>query len=437
MGAALPCGEGTAPQGSVIILSAEDGDADTICPRLHAAGADLGRVHITKMVTTDNDGGRRGFSLQTDIGALERLIEEKGDVLLVIIDPISSYFGRGVDSHKNTDVRGVLAPLTEMAERTGVALVSVTHFSKAYAGNVPKAAHRFIGSIAFVAAPRIAFVVLQDGDSDRRLLLHAKNNLAPAPQGLAFCLKQTIVGVLGRAIVTSRVEWESDPVDITASEAMAAEGTSKKEKPRAAAEAFLRALLASGPVLSTKVKEDTEAAGLAWATVRRAQEELGIVPYQENFGGPWFWALGARCSGASCSDAQKKEVSNWTESEQLGDASCSDAQKKEVSNWRENEQLGDDAALEDARAAFEERAAIREYNGELTREEAELAAADELCQNCPRCCVGRRGTPDAQGILSRWLFGRRRCRQATEGVGAARHWAHVASPEAADASGRP
>ena len=192
-------------------------------------------------------------------------------------------------------------------------------------------------------------MVLQDGDSDRRLLLHAKNNLAPAPQGLAFCLKQTIVGVLGRAIVASRVEWESDPVDITASEAMAAEGTSKKEKPRAAAEAFLKALLASGPVLSTKVKEDTEAAGLAWATVRRAQEELGIVPYQENFGGPWFWALGARCSGASCSDAQKKEVSNW----------------------RENEQLGDDAALEDARAAFEERAAIREFNGELTREEAE------------------------------------------------------------------
>lgn len=57
--------------------------------------------------------------------------------------------------------------------------------------------------------------------------------------------------------------------------------------------------------------------------------------------------------------------------------------KKEVSNWRENEQLGDDAALEDARAAFDERAAIREYNGGLTREEAELAAADELWPELP------------------------------------------------------
>ena len=45
-----PCGEGKAPCGSVIILSAEDGAADTITPRLHAAGADLGRVHIVGSV---------------------------------------------------------------------------------------------------------------------------------------------------------------------------------------------------------------------------------------------------------------------------------------------------------------------------------------------------------------------------------------------------
>src|SRR5690242_10534713 len=58
MGAPLPCGEGTALQGNVIILSAEDSDSDTIVPRLHAAGADLGRVDIVKMVETD-EGGRR------------------------------------------------------------------------------------------------------------------------------------------------------------------------------------------------------------------------------------------------------------------------------------------------------------------------------------------------------------------------------------------
>jgi len=61
-GAEWPCGEGTAPQGSVIILSAEDGKADTIVPRFHAAQADLGRVHIISAARTDGNG-RRSFNL--------------------------------------------------------------------------------------------------------------------------------------------------------------------------------------------------------------------------------------------------------------------------------------------------------------------------------------------------------------------------------------
>src|SRR5262249_14350791 len=144
------------PQGSVVILSAEDGAADTIKPRLLAAGADTDRVTIVKAVI--DRGGRRGLSLQSDLDALEQMIvHELRDVRLVIIDPISSYLGRGLDSHRNSDVRGVLEPLSEMAERLNVAVVSVTHFNKPYAGNTPRALHRFIGSVAFGAAPRIAF----------------------------------------------------------------------------------------------------------------------------------------------------------------------------------------------------------------------------------------------------------------------------------------
>src|SRR5262249_30870158 len=161
---------------------------------------------------------RRAFNLQTDLALLEQKIVEIGNVALVVVDPVSSYLGK-TDSHKNSEVRGVLEPLSEMAERTRVAVLTITHFSKTVASNTTKALHRFIGSIAFTGAPRTAFAVIEDAESEggRYLFLHAKNNLTAPAQGLAFRLEQTIIDPWG--IVASRVWWESKPVSITANQA--------------------------------------------------------------------------------------------------------------------------------------------------------------------------------------------------------------------------
>ena len=53
-GKAWPNGEGTASKGRVVILSAEDDAADTIVPRLIAAGADLDQVEILQAIRQDN-----------------------------------------------------------------------------------------------------------------------------------------------------------------------------------------------------------------------------------------------------------------------------------------------------------------------------------------------------------------------------------------------
>jgi AAA domain/Toprim-like len=286
-GGEWPCGEGRAPVGSIIILSAEDGVADTIVPRLTAAGADLDRI---RLVTAVEDGkGRRSFNLQADLYELERAIAEIGDVRLIVIDPISSYMGK-TDSHKNTDVRGVLEPIGEMAERMRVAVLSVTHFSKANSGTATRALHKFMGSVAFVAAARAAFVVLEDpNDGERRLFLHAKNNLAEAPQGLAFRLEQSIVG---ERIVTSKVGWEPEPVTITANEVLAADGGSKKNTLAVEeAECFLQALLADGPVPSKQVDAEALEAGIKSATLRRAKANLGVKSYKDGMKGGWYCAL--------------------------------------------------------------------------------------------------------------------------------------------------
>jgi putative DNA primase/helicase len=275
-----PCGEGRAPLGNAIILSAEDGASDTIVPRLLAAGADLNRVHVVSAVRDTN--GPRALNLQRDLALLESKIIEIGDVALVVVDPVSSYLGK-TDSHNNSDVRGVLEPLSEMADRTRIAILSVTHFSKTSANNTTKALHRFIGSIAFTGAPRAAFAVIEDAEQDgRRLLLHAKNNLARAPQGLAFRLEQCLVG---EGIVASRILWEAEPVAITANEALAAdEASTETRTAKADAMDFLRAALSSAPLPAAEVNRMAREHGLTAKVIRSAREALGIKIERDGFG---------------------------------------------------------------------------------------------------------------------------------------------------------
>ena len=283
-GGEWPCSEGRAPLGNAIILSAEDGAGDTIVPRLLAAGADPSRVHVVSTVC-DADGSRRTLNLQNDLALLERKIAEIGDVVLVVIDPVSSYLGK-TDSHKNSEVRGVLEPLSEMAERTRVAILSVTHFSKTGANTTTKALHRFIGSIAFTGAPRAAFAVIEDAEHDgRRLFLHAKNNLARAPQGLAFRLEQRIVGDVGDGIVASRIVWETEPVVITANEALAAEAAGGETRSgKAEAMEFIAAVLASGPAPAAEVLRMGREHGLTAKAIRSAREALGVKIERDGFG---------------------------------------------------------------------------------------------------------------------------------------------------------
>lgn len=290
-GGPWPCGEGLAPLGNVIILSAEDDPDDTIVPRLLAAGADLTRVHIVSAVSSQDGKGVKTFNLQADLDLLQQKIDEVGEVALVSMDPVSSYLGGKTDSHKNAEVRGVLEPISEMAARTRVAILSVTHFSKDGAGSSKKALHRFIGSIAFVGAPRAAFAVIADSDNEGRMLfLHAKNNMAAPAPGLAYRVVQRMVGDLTRAV--PYVEWEADHVKMTANEAMAAE-VEGGEKRSALAEAmeFLREKLAAGPVPARTVEDDAEALCISIRTLKRARQRLGVHAEKAGMDGGWIWSL--------------------------------------------------------------------------------------------------------------------------------------------------
>jgi hypothetical protein len=304
-GGRWPCNEGNALLGDVVILSAEDGIADTIVPRLIAAGAEMNRVRIVA-ATTKLDGTvtvRKTFSLKTDVDMLEDLVREMGTVRLIIIDPISAYMG-GADGNGNVETREELEPLAEMANRLGIAVVAVTHLNKGGAGG-QSALNRFAGSIAFVAAARSAYLVIEDPDDEnRRLFLQAKNNLGPKGKGLAFRVEQRLIP---GDILASNISWDTDHVTGSVDDALIASetrggGESRSGKDEAAD--FLRGLLGSGAMPVTEVEREARDAGLLGPDspisqskcFRSARDIVGIVPQREGGTGAkgrWVWELPA------------------------------------------------------------------------------------------------------------------------------------------------
>jgi putative DNA primase/helicase len=291
-GGTWPCGEGSTLPGDVIFMSAEDGIRDTIVPRLMAAGANTNRVHIVAAATKPGGTGRKTFSLKTDVDLLEAKAREIGGVRLIIVDPISAYMG-GADGNGNVETREVLEPLAEMADRLRIAVVAVTHLNKGGAGG-QSALNRFAGSIAFVAAARAAFAVIEDSEDDgRRLLLQAKNNLGARCNGLAFRLEQRIVD---GDILSSNVMFESDHVSQSIDEALTASesrgGAAGGQTSKDDAAEFLSEVLAQGPVDVLMVESLARAATLLAndkplrqnKAFRDARKDLGVIASREGFG---------------------------------------------------------------------------------------------------------------------------------------------------------
>lgn len=260
-------------------------------PRLMAVGANLDRVHLVSAVLQEDGKGRRTFNLQADLDLLEEEIRKIGDVALIIIDPISSYMGK-TDSHKNAEVRGALEPLSEMAARLNVAILSITHFSKSGSGNSSKALHRFIGSIAFPGAPRAAFAVIEDTENEGRVLfLPVKNNMVSKPQGLAYRLVQVFVDEQ-EGILASHIVWDNEPVSTSADEALRASEDQGNRSAAAEAEDFLRDKLTDGlKVPAKEAEEHANALGIAPRTLKRARKKLGVVAEKAGVKEGWTWHL--------------------------------------------------------------------------------------------------------------------------------------------------
>jgi AAA domain len=283
-GKAFPDGAGCEPAG-VVLLSAEDGLADTIRPRLDAAGAVTSKI-LALATVPDEDGHDRLLSIPKDLALIEKGIRRVG-ARLVVVDPLMAFLSGETNSHRDQDVRRALAPLGGLAERTGAAVLVVRHLNKAQANNP---LYRGGGSIGIIGAARMAFVVGKDPqDDNRRVLASTKNNLAMPPRSLVFSLREAEGGSV-------RVNWLGQS-EVSAKDLLATSQESEHADARAEAVEFLNDGLTNGPLPARQVIEEADDAGIAEKTLRRAKKDLGVIVYRENTAGEgrgsgrWMWKL--------------------------------------------------------------------------------------------------------------------------------------------------
>jgi putative DNA primase/helicase len=240
------------------------------------------------------------FSLVSDLVLLRQKVAAVGDVKLVQIDPISAYLGIGkIDSFRTTDVRAVLAPLVELAGELKFALIGVMHFNKKV--DISNALLRISDSLAFGAAARHVFAVIDDAENKRKLVVRAKNNLASRDLGaLAFVFGTQEVGTdpkTQKPIRAPHVLWLAQHVDVTASEAMMAASGGKPPSARDEAKQFLTNILGDGPKPSREIF--------------RAKPELKIVAKKDGEAGGWTWQLPPHSRGGAMTMTPKREWHGW------------------------------------------------------------------------------------------------------------------------------
>jgi len=257
---------------SVLLLTAEDGIADTVVPRLIAAGADRTRVRAWQYVHYRDPEGtlrRRLPILPTDLDQLAHMVHAM-EARLVIVDVFFAYLATTVNSWRDQDVRQVLSAMGDVADATGATFLLLRHLNKSGGG---PAVYRGGGSIGITGAARTALAAAYDPRDEtrsRRVLAVVKSNVGLLPRPLTYTIvEEPMVG-------SGRVAWQG-PCDITADELLTwrAPGSGQVTVVDSAA-SWLAEVLAEGPVAYQELMTLGRHEGFDHNALDRAARQLGV-----------------------------------------------------------------------------------------------------------------------------------------------------------------
>jgi hypothetical protein len=270
-GSPLPDGAPGGRPHVTLLLSAEDAPA-VVRARAEAAGADL-----DWLVRVSGPGGAP-LSFPRHLDELEQFVRSYG-ADLVVIDPLTAFLQPEVAANVDQCVRGALAPLAALAERTDCAVLLVRHLRKRES---PRAVLRGLGSVGIIASARAGLLAAKHpADPSLGVLAVSKTNVAGAVPSLGYRIKSD---ASGRPVV----EW-CGPAAVSADALGAAPEYPLRPRERAAA--WLGAELAGGPRRVSDLLTAAAAAGIPGRTLERAKDELGARSQRvaRKDAQEWYW----------------------------------------------------------------------------------------------------------------------------------------------------
>jgi putative DNA primase/helicase len=269
-----------------LLPEVQDGLADTLRPRLDAAGADCTNIHaLTGWWEQDGERVKTGSITLADLPVITTAIATYRPAL-VIIDPLQVYLGAKTDMYRANEVRPLLAELVLLAEQYDCAIVCVRHLSKAFQS---RAIYRGLGSIDFTAAARSVRLVgeapqaqgeeaeVNEPAVSQRVLAHSKSSLAPHGPSLVFVLRDGMLHWLGQSTITANEL------------AAGAQRKTRRDVEVQKAETWLRAYLRQGLRPANEGVEEAAGQGIALRTLKRAKKALGV--HSQKAGGVWYWSM--------------------------------------------------------------------------------------------------------------------------------------------------
>lgn len=247
----------------VLYLSIENSPEYCLRPRFDSLEGNPHYFHILQGAVT-GDGGkvRREAVRLSDVALLDSALKETG-ARLVVVDPLQSFLGAEVDSHRSNETRPVLDGLSVLAQKHQACVLILRHFAKSTSGS---AIHRGLGSIDLTGATRTE---LQAGRvDDVCVMAHAKTNIGEIGKSLAYEVKKVSDGEVEFRWIG---ETSSTANDLDGSHVGGDDREAIGETVEAIAE-----MLRDGPKLAGEILGSLKESGISSATVRRAKKKLGV-----------------------------------------------------------------------------------------------------------------------------------------------------------------